>query len=484
MTLFGNAMNIRQTVGNLRDRLNRMLRSPSEELGRGGRFVAYQIRLWLFCGRKLVKDRLQVTASALSYKTLLSLIPVLVLFTLILTIIPEGEIRQGIRDRVFEAAGLRSLNTGASPDEAEPLDADPAAVPSGTVEENREQTGSVADALTGMVERVVSDVRGGGGAITVISVVMFVWAGMSIFKTVEGAFNYIWEVRRGRSLFARFRDFLTSIILFVLLVGVAIWWTQKYNVGALIAGVSGVIPLVIAWVLFFVVYKTVPTVRVQTRAALMAAVVAGTLWELGAKTGFVLYLKHATGVRQLYGNLAAIPVFMIWIWLSWIIVLFGAELAYVIQYMKDLTRDLFESESHRRFVRADLAALAAATVVARRFASGGEPPTRRELSEAVGISEGDIGEVLQALQDAGLVRQADRQDGQRGYQPGKPLDQITAASVIAAAASVELIPSGTAGRGRMMQWARSYISEVSRDAAETLSGETLNALARRAEQEQ
>jgi membrane protein len=479
-------------IKELRLRLHRLLRSPTEEMGRGGKFLRYHVRLGLFCGRKLVKDRLQVTASALSYKTLLSLIPVLVLFTLILTIIPGGEIRQGIHDMVFEATGLKDIDVPGSDAESDldtdselPGEVDPGRPPvagdvSGTpaADAKAERAGSVADQLTGMVEGVVADIQGGKGSITAISIVLFVWAGMSIFKTVEGAFNYIWEVRQGRNLFARFRDFLSSIVLLVLLLGVAFWWTRRFDVGAMIGGVSGVIPLVIAWLLFFVIYKTMPTVHVRNRAALTAAIVAGTMWELGAKAGFVLYVRHAVGVTQLYGALAMIPVFMIWVWLSWVIVLFGAELAYVIQYMRNLTQSLLEADRHARFLRPDLVALALAATIARRFVAGDEPPTRGELASEAGISESDAGEMLGVLLARGLLRNTERSDESRGYQPARPLDQITAGDIVEAASEAEVAPSSSGPQGRMLRWARAYVESISQDASSTLAGQTLASLAR------
>ena len=140
-------MDIRQRIHDLRGRLQRLLRSPSEELGRGGRFLAYQIRLWSFCGRKLLKDRLQVTASALSYKTLLSLIPVLVLFSLVLTLVPEGEIRQGIRGSVFKAAGLAEISD--QPDDATAPGDEP----------GRADTGAEADHPAGAAPPVITPYR-------------------------------------------------------------------------------------------------------------------------------------------------------------------------------------------------------------------------------------------------------------------------------------------------------------------------------------
>jgi membrane protein len=193
----------------------------------------------------------------------------------------------------------------------------------------------------------------------------------------------------------------------------------------------------------------------------------------------LLYLRYVAGPQKLYGNLALIPILMLWIWVSWIIVLFGAELGYVIQNMRSLTQDLFDGQQTARFLRGDLVALAMATEVGRQFAAGSEPPTRKDLAEAVGASESDAGEVLRALHDAGLVRLAERGDGERGYQPARPLDQITAASVVEAGTSVELGSSSrgdAGGRGRMLRWSRRFMDEKTGEASKVLSGETLASL--------
>ena len=444
-------------------------------MGRGGRFLAYQIRLWLFCGRKLLKDRLQVTASALSYKTLLSLIPVMVIFWMIVNaVVPEGDVRQGIRDAVFRSLHLKQISYGPGNGEQEPVAADQAVA--------AEESQDVAANISEMIDGVVSGIQGGGAGITIISVILFVWAGMSIFGTIEGAFNYIYEVRRGRNLFVRFRDFMTSIVLLILLLGIVTWWQQSHGIPLVGGGptvVLSLVSIVATCVLFFIVYKTMPTVRVTTKAALMAALIAGTVWEVGAKTGFVFYLRYATGAAKLYGNLALIPVFMIWVWLSWIIVLFGAELAYVIQHMRALTREQIEADTRNRFLRGDLVALAVSAMAARRFAAGGEPPSRGELSGMVGVPEGDVQEVLDALRREGLLRQAERSDGRTGYVPAVPPEEISAARIAQVGSSVEMAPPESGDRGNMLRWARAYMGEISGEAAAALSGETLSSLARR-----
>ena len=458
-------MEIRRSVTELREHLQRLLRSPSDELDRTGRFLVYQIRRWWFCGRKLVKDRLLVTASALSYKTLLSLIPVLVVLFLIANTLIRDEQRQG----EFQKYVLAKINIPAE-------------------QEYKEQ---IEEYISGVVLGAVST-EGAAGArapVTIVSILVFIFVGTSVFSTVEGAFNYIWEVRRARSWLVQLWYFMTTILIVAALLGLGIYGRIKYDAlfftdqdgSWLSPAVSRIIPLVTAWVILYFFYKMMPNVQVQNRAALTAALISGTLWELGGKLGFEMYLKYATGAAKLYGNLALIPVFLLWIWISWVIILFGAELAYVIQHMRALARDQMEQEAHRRFVRADLVAVGIASLVGRRFSRGDQPPSRSELSNALGMPEADVDEVAEAMQQHGLLRLAgaNRLDG--GYVPARPLEQITMADVAAAGESTQLASHVVGDHGAVLQWARKYMEDVSQSTMSALREETLASLVRRAE---
>jgi membrane protein len=512
-------MDIGQSVKQLREHLQRLLKSPSDELDRGGRFLVYQIRLWWFCGRKLVKDRLLVTASALSYKTLISIVPLMVIFFLILNAVTPGQdIQAEIKERLFS---LLNLNIGTTEAATETWN-----IPADDIEAMDRET--VATWLGAKVDDIVKTIQSQGkgtrAPITIISVALMILTGMSVFSTVEGALNHIWEVRRGRNWFVRLRDFIATIVVVGLLLAVSIYvghqirgvltgqavaeetrteaaaepalTTDAATTGAgglpaadgvlgtaakwVFRTLSRLVPLLIGWLVFFILYKTLPNVRVQTRAGLVAGLVAAVLWEAG-KFGFGMYLQYATGATKLYGNLALIPVFLLWVWISWVIVLFGAELAYVIQYMGDLTRDQMEREAHRHFVRTDLAALALAAVVAQRFARGEQPPSRRQLGDDLGLSEGDVAEVAEAMLAAGLLRQAVVGNGTPGYLPARPLDRITLADVIGTGHQMQVTARGDGRRGTALRWAEQYMQQMSKEVQSALQTQTLASLADRDE---
>ncbi|NLX60395.1 MAG: YihY/virulence factor BrkB family protein [Phycisphaerae bacterium] len=510
-------MDIGQSVKQLREHLQRLLKSPSDELDRGGRFLVYQIRLWWFCGRKLVKDRLLVTASALSYKTLISIVPLMVIFFLILNAVTPGQDMQAeIKERLFS---VLNLNIGATAAEPEMGDMPPEDIEAMDRETVATWLGAKVDDI---VKTIQSQGKGTRAPITIISVALMIFTGMSVFSTVEGALNHIWEVRRGRNWFVRLRDFIATIVVVGLLLAVSIYAGHQIRgiltgqpvaenaqaeaaepaftspdaqatahepeangaLGAaaewLFRTLSRIVPLLIGWLVFFILYKTLPNVRVQTRASLIAGLVAAVLWECG-KFGFGTYLQYATGATKLYGNLALIPVFLLWVWISWVIVLFGAELAYVIQYMGDLTRDQMEREAHRHFVRADLAALAVAAVVAQRFARGEQPPSRRQLGDDLGLSEGDVGEVAEAMLAAGLLRQAVVGNGAPGYLPARPLERISLADVTGTGHRMQVAARGDGRRGAALRWADEYMQQMSKDVQSALQTQTLASLADRDE---
>jgi membrane protein len=492
-------MTIGHGVRQLREKALGLLQGPGDPLDRKRRILSHQVRLWWFCGRKLLKDRLPMTASALSYKTILSLIPVLAIFFLLTnTFITDRGVRDKVRSFVFETLNLQAVRQSAWTDEAvsqalaEELGlvaADETAGPPADEISNDGADTDIEAWISKLIDRTLDRIKSEGAAsrmpVTVASIALLLFAGMSLYGTVEGAFNYIWEVRRRRSWLRRLGDFTATLVVTVLFLGVTFWGVWLLAAGGqfapLVRTLGRLVPLVTSWLVFFIVYKALPNTKVKLWPALVAALAAGTAWELGAKTVLVLYVMYATGATRLYGTLALIPVLMLWFWLTWVVVLFGAELSYVIQNLKVLTREHIEQGRRTRFLRTDLVALAVAAVVGRRFEQGLPPPTAGELSEAVGASESDVGYVLEALQQKELLRATLAAEGESGYQPSRPPETITAAELVAAAATIELSPPRDEYRGSMFRWARDFMDEISGSVSAALGRETMASLARKSE---
>jgi membrane protein len=192
------------------------------------------------------------------------------------------------------------------------------------------------------------------------------------------------------------------------------------------------------WFALFIMYKLIPNVEVRSRAALTGAVVAGTLWHVIAKWAFFgLYVRHAVGYSTVFGGLAVVPLFFLWVYVTWVFVLFGCELGYVVQNFGTLAR-AEAREAERRasgLVAADFVALVAAGVCARRYADGLGPTTAADLAQTTGAGRPDLEALLGRLEDAGVLLRAaapEHQEAGPAYLPARPLDRLATADVLAA----------------------------------------------------
>ena len=493
----GGTMKRRQRIEELRHSVRQLLRKPVRQLDRKARLAAYQLRLWWFVIRKMNRDRMLQATGALSFQTLLSLIPITLLFFLLVNaIVPDEQLRTRLRSFVFQQLSLEDVryieldrvpDAPAPRDEPDDDDAGPfSAMDAERIREAQQaQEQTVAAWLSERMDRLLD--RSGAetrAPLTIFSIILLLIGGMSIFTIVEWSFNTVWEVPRGRSFLKRFYGLLTSLVLVTLLLGVAMWGVLQISVIAADSPLAGLwqllgrlVPLLTSWLIFFALYKMVPNVFVQTRPALIAAVVSGTAWEFGAKLGFELYVRHATGVAQLYGNLALIPVFMFWVWLSWLILMFGAELSYVIQHMNVLTREQLQGKS-RRFLRADLASLALALVITRRFYDDQSPPTANHLAALLCVPEGDVRMILDMMHQAHVVRCAERdEDGDEGYVPARPPQLITVAQVMQTGQRLQHSDGSEAETGLVLTMIEQYVQQFASAAHQQFQSTTLEALA-------
>jgi len=427
-------LDLKTRLDRLRIHLGRLLESPTDELGRWGRMAVYQIRLWRFCGRQLGRDRLLTVAGDLTFKTLVGLIPLLVLVLMIVGFFSRGpEVGEGVQKALFKALNITEISV------------------------------AVDGKAVGLAERIEDLVKAAGDRIdtattAVIGVVFLLVLAMNVLGTIESAMNRIWQVRQGRPIWRRAAIFWTVLTLGPLAIVLAISvsdavaarasalesWTRLEVVGPWLVSLGAV------WFTLFIMYKLIPNVAVRSRAALSGAVVAGTLWHVIAKWAFFgLYLRYAIAYGTVFGSLAVVPLFFLWIYVTWVFALFGCELAYVIQNFSDLARAEADQGERRqsRFLAADFVALQVAGVVARRFLSGQGPAPLDLLVEATGVSRANLQELISRMEKAGLlVRSApgpDEED-QAGYLPARDPARIRLAEVAATAAAYLPVPINVA----------------------------------------
>lgn len=176
------------------------------------------------------------------------------------------------------------------------------------------------------------------GSLGVIGLVTLFMAVMATLDTVEDAFNQIWGMKRGKKVHHKLRDYLLVIFSIPLLITLTVtittvlqhqdlvrWFFRLPGFGHLLLTLFRLVPYLSIWIALVCLYQFIPNARVRFRHSLVGAVIAGTAWQ-AAQWAYIHFQFGVSRYNTIYGTLALLPVFMIWIYTSWVIVLAGMEL--------------------------------------------------------------------------------------------------------------------------------------------------------------
>ena len=469
------------------------------------------VHFWMLVGRHFIKNRCLVRASALAFTSLLALIPLLALAVSITSSLlksqGEDQIYQAI-DRVVSniippasmvvtngqvIAMAQHPNTGGT-------NTPP---PTGTLEltvsnnlviansdtnaANLEVSNSVpedARMITAQKEaaRSIHDYiqNAQSGKLGVTGMVLFIFTAIGMLRGVENTFNDIWGVEHERQWWHQLSSYFTIVALGpVVLIAAASLAGSSYlhatnhlveRIPLLGRVLLQIGPLAALWLIFALFYMLIPNTRVKFSAAFVGGLVAGTLWHLNNVFAF-LYVSRVVTNSEIYGKLGLVPVFMLGLYFSWVILLFGAQVAYASQnrvaYLHDRIADNVNQRG-REFV-----ALRIMTLLGQRFQNGLPPARVLELSAELNIPSRLAQRVLRILADAHLVTQAACEGD--AFLPARPLDAINAHHVLRAmraGAGRELLVDDSADlAGIYGDFAR--IEAAERAAAEKISVLTL-----------
>jgi len=406
-----------------------------------------------FCAlviRSFVRNRCLVHASALSYTTLLALIPLLAVAISVTSSLlkNEGEekIYQAIDKLVSNVMPPATLSTN---DQALSLNLSPGLAAALTPTNSVAETNSVVVAAdnSGNDTRVVTAQREAArhihdfvqnsrsGALGVMGMAALVFIAISMLSRIEETFNDIWGVTRGRNWLLRIVLYWTTITLGPLLLVAATglaggshlqttknFISQTPFVGNLI---FKFLPLAVLWLTFALVYQLVPNTKVRFSAALTGGIISGSLWHLNNVFGF-LYVSRVVTNSKIYGSLALVPVFMIGLYFSWVILLFGAQVAYAFQNRAAYLQDKLAENVNQR--GREFVALRLMTCIGQRFQRGQPPVTIQGISAELGIPTRLAQQVLQTLLAARLVTEI--AGAEPAYAPARPLDSMNAHHVL------------------------------------------------------
>jgi membrane protein len=297
-----------------------------------------------------------------------------------------------------------------------------------------------------------------GGVIAGVGIVVLIWSVLKMLSNIEASFNHIWEVRSARTPVRKFADYLSIMLIGPLLLilsgSVTVFISTQVEVYAerfeIIGMVSPVLlstlrftPYFLGWLLLTVVYMVMPNTRVRWTAALTAGIIAGTLYQL-VQWSYVTFQVGVARYNAIYGSFAALPLFLIWLQISWLVVLLGAEISFACQ-----NADRFEFVQDAKKIsgfRRRLFSLRIVQFLSRRFSRGDGPAPLEQVAEAVSLPQALVSRLLKDLTAAGVVsRTGDGNGPAHGYQPAQSISRLTVQRVLTALDRVgsdgEVVPS-------------------------------------------
>lgn len=255
----------------------------------------------------------------------------------------------------------------------------------------------------------------------------------SMVGTVEKAFNNIWAVKKGRTAWRKFTDFFSVILVCPLIVVVASSFTVTIRKQQLVQSlleestvnyaeslVLKVAPLLLIWFAFTFMYVFIPNTKVRLSAAAIGGALGGVLWQLAQW----MYIGWQIGVvkyNAIYGSFAQLPLFLMWLYISWAIVLLGAEASYAAQNVNVAARRRFLGNASLR--ERQKVAIMLYLVLSRRFLAGQRPSTAASVAEELAIPSDFAVHILSELASRGMV--VETADQQPRYSPSTTPRKVT-----------------------------------------------------------
>jgi len=256
-------------------------------------------------------------------------------------------------------------------------------------------------------------------------------------QKVEGSFNFVWRIQQQRVFSQRFSQYLSVLMVGPLLVALAIGATAAVMNSAFVAQLvliepfgfltylaTRLVPYLLIIGAFTFLYAFVPNTRVRTRAALIAGVFAGVLWQ-SASVLFAKFVAQATSYNAVYSGFAIFLVLLIWLYVSWLILLLGCQLSFYIQHPEHLrpTKVTPYMSAHS----AEFLGLSIVAMVGKRFLAGEPMIAREALAKEIGAPPDHVEHVVEVLIHQRVLAIAG--DDGEGLLPGRDLGAITVAEV-------------------------------------------------------
>jgi len=366
-------------------------------------FVIKYLRIILLASRGFIRDHCQKTASVLTYYSLLNIVPVV-----------------AVAFAIAKGFGLEKL-----------------------IEKQILQMADKANWQADITNQIISFShklleQAKGGLIAGVGVVLLFWTVISILGKIEESLNDIWEVKKSRTLIRKFSDYIAMMVftpvLFIISSSATVLVASQVKVIvnkiALLGVFSKVIflllnllPYVSIWVLLTMLYLVMPNVRIPLRSAILGGITAGTITQI-VQWIYIKFQIGAASYGAIYGSFAALPLFLAMLQMSWMILLFGAEIAYANEHYE--TFGFHPDYSKMSVSSKKLLMLRIFHLLAKKFSLGEKPLSVSQIAHALEIPVRLVRQFLHELSDVGLVVETAKGiKGEVAFQPGRTIENIT-----------------------------------------------------------
>jgi membrane protein len=378
--------------------------TPLSELSRRKSYIFKQLRIIVLAIRGFLNDKVQLRASALTFYSLLSVIPVA---AIVFAIAKGFGLDQTLQDLIIK------------------------------------KSGSEQEVLSWLLQKArIAIEKTRGDYIAGIGMIILFWSVMSLLNHIESSFNHIWQISSSRPWYRKFTDYLTIMLIapvFIILssgiTGFQVTTLPDYMNNApildffkpVISFLVKFAPYFLSWVALTVLYIIMPNAKVKFMPALISGLIAGTILQ-GIQW---LYIDLQFGISKLnaiYGSFAAVPLFIIWLQTSWTVVLLGAEISFANQ---NLSRYEMESEALNISTYQKRAlVLMIMHMIIRNFMLGEKPISAEYIAVNLKIPVRLSRDILQDLSSANLVSIIhENEEKERLYQPALDVNRLTVSYV-------------------------------------------------------
>jgi len=361
------------------------------------------LRVFIVSGQDFIEDKCSLRASALTFYSVLSLVPILALF---FGIAKGFGLHENLRQNIMESTS-----------------------------QNQEMFLYLFD----FAEKTLENAK--GGLVAGIGIIVLLYTILNTLSLIEDSFNAIWRVKQARTILRKFTDYLSMMLLapFMLIFSSSITVFLSTNLKSVAekTGVDTVIgpvldfglqlaPLFVIWLLFLSIYMIMPNKKVNFKGALFAAVVMGTTYY-GFEWAYITFQVGVSKYNAIYGSFAALPLFLVWLQISWTLVLFGGELSFAYSSMEELVMEHHKKEPSP-YERLKISIIILSELV-KHYEDAKPFRSVKELAEATELPQQRINSIIEDLVELNLVVTKE-ENNQTVYQPARDKGQLTIAFVI------------------------------------------------------